>query len=110
MTEDNQDSFWGSFFSFNLTTIAGILIGVMIFLFSSETHPIWSYLFSPTLYIVTTMIAVTIRLILWLTLERGAIFEFSHIIGQMIKEVIIINLVLLSTLSFLFLLTTYVLA
>lgn len=107
MTDDNQSSFFGSFFSFNLATIAGIIIAVIVFLFSSETHPIWSFLFSSTLYILTTMIAITIRLVLWLTVERGTMFEISRVIMQTIKDVIVINLILLSTLSFLFLITTY---
>lgn len=101
-------SFLGAFFSFNLVVIAGIIIGLFVNAISSETQPVSSFLFAPTLYIISTILAASIRLVLWLTMEKGTMFEIKHVILHMIRDVIVINVVILSTLSAIFLWETYV--
>ena len=107
MSEETQRSFLGSFFAFNLTTIAGIIIAIILHLYASESHPIWSFLFGPTIYIISSAVAIAIRLVLWIALEKGTMFEAKHVFFKTIRDIIVINLVVLSTLSFLFLITTF---
>jgi len=100
-----EHSFFKSLFKFNLTTISGIIIAVAIYMFSNEERPIWGFLFSPSIYVISSMVAITIRLFLWLAIDKGTMYEISKLIRRSFGEVIVINLVVLSTLSFLFLLS-----
>ena len=104
---NQKKSFLNAFFSFNLTIIAGIIIGCFINLISNEVKPVLTFLFSPTLYIISSLIAVTFRLVWWIAMEKGTMFEAKHVILQIIQDVIIINVVILSTLSTIFLWETY---
>lgn len=103
--EQTEQSFFKSFFSFNLTILSGIIVALIIHFFSSETRPIWSFLFSPSVYVITSMVAITIRLFLWLTIDKGTMFVLGKVIKKAIQDVIIINVVVLSTLSFIFLIS-----
>ena len=105
---EQNKSFLGAFFSFNLAVISGIIIGLFVNAISTEQRPVSSFLFAPTLYIISSVIAISIRLVLWLTMERGTMFEFKRVLLYMIRDVIVINAVILSTLSFIFLWETYV--
>ena len=104
---EQNKSFWGAFFSFNLAVIAGIIIGLFVNAISSEVRPVSSFLFDPTLYIISSVLAASIRLVLWLTMEKGTMFEFKHVLLFMIRDIIVINVVILSTLSSIFLWETY---
>ena len=105
---EQEKSFLGAFFSFNLAVISGIIIGLVVNARSSEVQPVSSFLFAPTLYIISSVLAASTRLVLWLTMEKGTMFEFKHVLLYMIRDVIVINVVILSTLSFIFLWETYI--
>ena len=105
---EQNKSFLSAFFSFNLAVLAGIIIGLFVNAISSEVQPVSSFLFAPTLYIISSISAASIRLVLWLTMEKGTMFELKHVIMYMIRDVVVINAVILSTLSFIFLWETYV--
>ena len=105
---EQNKSFLGAFFSFNLAIVFGIVIGLFVNAISSEVQPVSSFLFAPTLYIISSVMAISIRLVLWLTMEKGTMFEFKHVLLFMIRDVIVINAVILSTLSFIFLWETYI--
>ncbi len=102
-----KKSFFSPFFSFNLTIITGIIIGCFINLISSEVRPVSSFLFSPTLYIISSLVAITFRLVWWMAMEKGTMFEAKHVIIQIFQDILVINAVILSTLSAIFLWETY---
>jgi hypothetical protein len=83
------------------------LIALFVNTISSETNPISSFLFAPTLYIVSSLLAIGFRLFWWLTLEKGTMFEAKHVFIRTIQDIIVINVVVLSTLSAIFLWETY---
>ena len=104
--EQNR-SLFKAFFSFNLSVIAGVAIALFINAISNEARPVSSFLFEPTLYIVSSVLAATIRLVLWLTMDNGTLFEAKQVFIQIIQDILVINTVVLSTLSFIFLVETY---
>jgi len=104
--EQNR-SLFKAFFSFNLSIVAGIIIGLFVNAIATEIRPVSSFLFEPTLYIVTSVLAATIRLVLWLVLDKGTLFEIKQLIIQIIQDILVINAVVLSTLSFIFIIETY---
>ena len=104
---EQKKSLFSAFFSFNLTVICGILIGLFVNAISTEAKHVSTFLFDPTLYIVSSILAVGFRLFWWLTLEKGTMFEAKQVFVRTIQDIIVINVVVLSTLSAIFLWETY---
>ena len=94
-------------FSFRLASLCGILMAIYVFSLRSEERPLSFFLYNPTLYIIASLIAVAIRVLLWVLVDRGSLYNFGHNIKQTIGDCILINIVLLCMLSFLFLVTSF---
>ena len=107
METQQKNSFLGHFFAFHFITLAGIIIAGCVWMISSESQPVSSFLFSPNLYIISSLVAITVRLLLWIAIDRGTLFEISRVFGRVIQDVIIINVVILSTLSSIFIAETF---
>ena len=102
-----NDSLWHKLFSFRFVSLCGIVMALYVFSLQNEARPLTSFLFSPTLYLVASLVAIGIRIILWVVVDKGTFYEFSHSLVSTIEDCIIINLVLLCTLSFLFFVTSF---
>ena len=107
MDIQRKNSFLSPFFAFHFITLAGIAIACFVWMISTENQPISTFLFSPNLYIISSLIAIAVRLLLWITIDKGTFFEIGHILGRLILDVIVINVVILSTLSSIFILETF---
>ena len=103
-----NDSFWHKLFSFRLVSLCGIIIALYVFSLTSETKSLSSFLFSAPLYIVSSLVAIAIQTISWIVIDKGTFYEFSHILGQTLQDCVIINLIVVCTLSFLFLVTSFI--
>ena len=110
METQQSDSFLGRLFAFRFITLAGLIIAFFVWMLSSESQPVSTFLFSPDLYIISSSIAVSIRLLLWIAVDRGTLFEIHRFFGQVLQDVIIINIVILSTLSSIFIVETFFLS
>ena len=102
-----SDSIVSKMFSFRLVSLVGILMAVYVFSLRTDNRPLTFFLYNPTLYIVATAVAAVIRLLWWIFVDRGTFYEFGRNILRTIGDCILINIVLLSTLSFLYLVTTF---
>ncbi len=102
-----NDSFWHKLFSFRFVSLCGIVMALYVFSLQSEARPLSSFLFSSTLYLVACLVAIGVRIILWVVVDKGTFYEFSRSLVHTVEDCIIINLVLLCTLSFLFLVTSF---
>lgn len=107
METEQKKSFLSPFFAFHFITLSGILIACFVWMISSESQPVSSFLFSSNLYILSSLVAVAVRLLLWVTVDKGTFFEISRVFGRIIRDVIIINVVILSTLSSIFIAETF---
>ena len=105
--ETQQKNFFSPFFAFHFITLAGIFIACCVWMNSTESQPVSSFLFSPNLYIISTLVAVTVRLVLWITIDKGTFFEIGRLFKRVIQDIIIINAVILSTLSSIFIAQTF---
>ena len=94
-------------FSFRFVSIFGIIIALYVFSLRTEAKPLSSFLFNPTLYLVASLVAIAIRIILWIIVDKGTFYEISRNLKYTLEDCIIINIVLLCTLSFLFLITSF---
>ena len=102
MATEQKNSFLSPFFAFHFITLAGIAIAFFVWMISSESQSVSAFLFSPNLYIISSAVAVAVRLLLWITIDKGTLFEISKVFWRIIQDVIIINAVILSTLSSIF--------
>ena len=103
-----NDSFLHKLFSFRFVSLCGFIIAFYVFSLRSETRPLTSFLVTPTLYVVSSLVAVAVRIILWIAVDKGTFYEFSRVLWRTVEDCIIINLVVLCTLSFLFLVTSFI--
>ena len=94
-------------FSFRFVSLCGIIMAIYVFSLQTEARPLSSFLFKPTLYLVASLIAIGVRIILWVAVDKGTFYEFSHSIVHTLEDCVIINIVLLCALSFLFLVTSF---
>ena len=105
--EAQRKNILSPFFAFHFTTLAGLVIAGCVWSYSSEGQPVSSFLFSPNLYIISSLVAATIRILLWIFIDKGTFFEIGHVFKRIIKDVIVINVVILSTLSSIFIAETF---
>lgn len=103
-----NDSFLHKLFAFRFVSLCGIIIAFGVFSLRSETKPLSSFLTQPTLYIVPSLVAIGVRIVLWVTVDEGTFYEFHKLIMRTIEDCIIINIVVLCMLSFLFLVTSFI--
>lgn len=94
-------------FSFRFVSIFGIIIALYVFSLRTEARPLSSFLFNPSLYLVASLVAIAVRIVLWIIIDKGTFYEISRNLRQTVEDCIIINIVLLCTLSFLFLVTSF---
>jgi len=102
-----DSSFLHKLFSFRFVSLCGIIMAFYVFSLRTEAQPLSSFLFKPTLYLVASLIALGVRIILWMVVDKGTFYEFSHSLIHTLEDCLIINIVLLCTLSFLFLVTSF---
>jgi len=102
-----KKTFVQKLFSFRFVQICGMVMGFYVFGLQSETQPLSSFIFRPSLYLVASLIALSVDVLVWLLIDKGTFYEFSHVIKNLVDDCIIINIVLLCTLSFLFLFTIF---
>ena len=107
MESQQKSSLFSPFFGFHFITIFGILIALFVYMKSTENQPVSSFLFSKNLYILSSLIAVAVRLLLWILIEKGSFFEIGRVMGRVILDVVIINTVILSTLGSIFIAETF---
>ena len=102
-----NDSFFHKLFSFRFISLCGIIIALYVFSLRSETRTLSSFLFSPNLYLVASLVAISVRIVLWIVVDKGTFYEFSRVLWHTLEDCVIINIVVLCTLSFLFLITSF---
>lgn len=101
-----NESILSKLFSFRLVSLCGVLMAFYIFSLRTDDRPLSFFIYNVNLYIVASLIALAVRVLLWIVVDRGTFYEFFHRVKQTFDDCILINVVLLCTLSFLFLVTT----
>ena len=97
-------------FGFRFAHVCGLLIAMIVWGRTSELRPLSSFLFSPNLYFIAIMVALTFRVLVWLIVYKGSFYEFGYHIKLMLKDCFIIVAVTLSCLGCLFLINSFLLS
>ena len=103
-----NESLLHKLFSFRFVSICGIVIALYVFSLRTDARPLSAFIFNPSLYLVASLVAISVRVVLWAVVNKGTFYEFSRSLWQTLEDCIIINIVLLCMLSFLFLITSFV--
>ena len=102
-----KDGFLHKLFSFRFISVCGIIIAACVFYLQTDAQPLSSFVFNPSLYTVASLVAIGWHVFLWLVVEKATFYEFFRVVKDTFEDCIIINIVLLCTLSFLFLITSF---
>ena len=102
-----SESMLSKLFSFRMSSFCGFLIALYVFSLRTEMRPLSFFLYNPMLYVVTSAVALVIRLLIWIAMDRGTFYEFPRQFKNALEDCVLINVVLLCTLSFLFLFTSF---
>ena len=107
MENQSKESFLTPFFSFHFIPLLGIAIALFVTSIASDRQPVSSFIFSSKLYLISSLLAIAIRLLLWIAIDKGTFFEIKNIFWKIIQDILIVNVVILSTLSFIFIASTF---
>lgn len=107
MENNQKESFFTPFFAFHFIPLLGMVIAIFVFGISSENQPLSSFIFSLKLYLISSLLAIAVRLLLWIAVDKGTLFEIKNIFWKIVMDILVVNAVLLSTLSFIFIVTTF---
>ena len=102
-------SLFKPFFSFNFIIIAGIIMGLWLFSFQSEQVPLSALLTEKNVYLISLIIVFGFHILLWILVQKASLYDFGGNIIRIIRDTIVINAVVLSTVATCFLLNTFIL-
>lgn len=102
-------AFFKSFLSFRFSILVGIIMGIWIYSSQSELQPLSSFLTNYPIYLIAFFIVFGFRLILWVVIEKGALYSIKSMLGNIIVDSLSCILILLSTVGALFLINAFLL-
>lgn len=102
-------AFFKSFLSFRFSILVGIIMGIWIYSSQSELQPLSSFLTNYPIYLIAFFIVFGFRLILWVVIEKGALYSIKSMLGNTIVDSLSCILILLSTVGTLFLINAFLL-
>lgn len=98
------------FFAFRFISLCGIAIALWLYSLQNEKHPISAYLTGQDVYLIAFLIVVGFHLTLWLIVEKASLYDLKGLLGRIIRDTVIINIVMLCSIGALFLVNTFFLA
>lgn len=96
-----------SLLTFRFAAVAGIVMGVWLHLIQSELTPISSFLVSPRIYVISFLVVLIFHLTLWVIVEKASFYDIAKLLKSIVRDIVIINAVMLSTIAALFLFKTF---
>ena len=96
------------FLSFRFIVVAGIIMGLWLFSVQSEQVPLSALLTEKRVYLISFLIVLGFHLLFWIIVQKAAFYDTWGYIWRMIRDTIVINLIVLSTVATCFLLSTFV--
>ncbi len=101
-------SFFKPFFSFRLITLAGMGVGLWLFSVQTEQIPLSALLTETRVYFIPFLIVLGFHILLWIFIEKASLYNIGNYFWGIIRDTVVINCVVLSTVATCFLLTTFV--
>ena len=102
-------SFFKSFLTFRFVIVAGIIMGVWLFSMQSEQVPLSALLTEKRVYLISLLIVFGFHVLLWILVQKASLYDISGYIWRIIRDFIVVNAVMLSTIAAFYLVHTFVL-
>lgn len=100
-------SIFKPFLAFRFIVIAGIVMGLWLCSMQSEQVPLSALLTESRIYLISFLIVVGFHLLLWTIVEKASFYDIGGYLIRIIRDTIIINAVVLSTVAACFLVDTF---
>lgn len=97
------------FISFRFSILLGLIMAFWLYASQSETQPLYSFLISSQIYLIAFLIILGFRLIIWVFIEKGALYNIKNMLINIVVDYITCILILLNTVGCLFLINTFIL-
>ncbi len=97
------------FLDFRFVILAGIAMGLWLFSVQSEQVPLSALLTEKRVYLISFLIVFGFHVLYWIIVEKASFYDIWGYVGRIMRDTVVINLVVLSTVAACFLLTTFVL-
>lgn len=102
-------SIFKSFLTFRFSILVGLIMGIWIYSSQSEQQPVSSFLTGIPIYLIAFLILFGFRLIIWVVIEKGALYSLKSTLGNIIVDYISCIAMLLSVIGCLFLIHAFIL-
>lgn len=102
-------AFFQSFLSFRFSILVGIAVAAWLYLMQSELQPLSSFLLEKQIYLIALLIILGFRISIWILIEKAALYNLKHMLGNIIIDCLTCVATLLSVSGCLFLLSTFIL-
>ena len=101
--------FFKPLLGFRFIILAGIIMGLWLFSVQSEQVPLSALLTEKRIYLISFLIVFGFHVLLWIIVQKASLYDIGGYIWRILRDFVIINAVVLSTVAACFLLTTFVL-
>lgn len=96
-----------SLFSFNLATLIGGLVGLIMYANYTGSMPLPPLLFSQKLYLVCFIFVLMFHFFLWIFLDKASFFNFKNRIRELLIDYICLMFMLTCSCATAFLFNTF---
>ena len=97
------------FLGFRFIILAGIIMGAWLFSLQTEQVPLSALLTESRVYMISFLSVFGFHALLWIIVQKASLYDMGGNIWRIIRDTVVINAVLLSTVGTCFLLTTFIL-
>ncbi|MDY6407867.1 MAG: hypothetical protein SPL08_04115 [Pseudomonadota bacterium] len=95
------------FLTFRFIILVGIIMGLWIFSIQTEQVPLSVLLTEMRVYLIAFLIVLGFHVLLWILVQKASFYDIGGYLWRIVRDTIIINAALLSTVATCFLIKTY---
>ena len=96
------------FLTFRFIIIAGIVMGLWLFNIQTEQVPLSALLTEKRVYWISFLIVFGFHILLWILVQKASLYDIKGYLWRIVRDTVVINAVVLSTVAACFLLQTFV--
>lgn len=95
-------------FSFRLTPLIGIVIGIWLYAIQTETRTLSAFLMGKQIYLLSSLLVIGLHLIVWLIINKASLYDIKGFLSHLALDILFVNIYMLCTISALFLYATFI--
>ena len=95
------------FLTFRFIILAGITMGLWLFSLQTEQIPLSALLTEKRVYWISFLIVFGFHILLWILVQKASFYDIGGYLWRILRDTLVINAVMLSTVSACFLLKVF---